>query len=199
MNKKKRIATITRKTKETDITVTLNLDGTGKAKISTGIGFLDHMLDSWARHGYFDLTVKAKGDLHVDRHHTNEDVAIVMGQAFLKALGSKIGITRFGNVCLPMDEALVSVSLDISGRGSFFLKSPLKLNAKGDPYKLEDAEHFLLSFSQESGINTHAQVIAGRHTHHVIEALFKAWTRALDQSVTFDPRCKRVPSTKGLL
>lgn len=194
-----RSARLERRTKETFIRVSFNIDGGGRAKIKTGIGFLDHMLTLLAKHGLFDLEVAAKGDLHVDRHHTNEDVAICLGQAFSKALGQKEGIRRYGFFYVPMGEALARVSLDISGRPSLFLKNDAKMNQRGENYKIEDAEHFLESFALQSGINMHVDVLAGKHHHHVIEAIFKAFARALDQATQIDPREKGIPSTKGML
>lgn len=196
---RKRQASLERKTKETQIAVFFNIDGSGKIKVNTGIGFLDHMLTLLAKHGMFDIEVKAKGDLHVDRHHTNEDVAICLGLAFAKALGQKEGIRRYGFFYLPMGEALARVCLDISGRPSLFLKADLKLNQRGENYKLEDAEHFLESFSQQAGINMHVDVLAGKQHHHVIEAIFKGFARALDQACQIDVREKGIPSTKGTL
>ncbi len=195
----KRIATLERKTKETQIMVSFNIDGSGEAKVKTGIGFLDHMLTLLAKHGMFDIAVRAKGDLHVDRHHTNEDVAICLGQAFAQALGNKEGIRRYGFFYLPMGEALARICLDISGRPSLFISADLKLNQRGENYKLEDTEHFLESFAQQAGINMHVEVLAGKHHHHVIEAIFKGFARALDQATQIDLREKGIPSTKGTL
>ncbi|HNV86687.1 MAG TPA: imidazoleglycerol-phosphate dehydratase HisB [Candidatus Omnitrophota bacterium] len=196
---KKRKACLQRKTKETRISVTLGLDGTGRYRVSTGIGFLDHMLELFAKHGKFDLEIAAKGDLHVDRHHTNEDTGLALGKAFAAALKEKTGITRYGFFCAPMGEALVRVALDLSGRPSFYFRSGLKLNQRSEPYKIEDAEHFLESLAQAAGINLHIDILAGRQLHHVLEAAFKALARALDQATRIDPREKGVPSTKGVL
>lgn len=206
-----RKAEIRRKTKETDITAAVNLDGRGRARVKTGLPFLDHMIESFAKHGLFDITLKAKGDLHIDSHHTNEDVGIVLGEAFKKALGAKKGIRRFADFRAPLDEALaqVRVSLDISGRGSFhlhtraatnWLKNPLlrvKPNKKG--YTVADAKHFLESFASHAGITLHVDFISGEQPHHVIEATFKALAKALDWATGTDPRMKSVPSTKGRL
>jgi imidazoleglycerol-phosphate dehydratase len=208
---KRRVAKIHRKTKETDIQVRLDLDGKGKAKVSTGIPFLDHMLEALAKHGLFDIELKAKGDLHIDSHHTNEDVGIALGTAFKKALGDKKGIRRFADFRAPLDEALaqVRVSMDISGRGSFHLHTHpktkwvdhpalrAKINDKG--YTLADAKHFLESFTSHMGVTLHADYISGEQPHHVIEATFKALAKALDWATTVDPRVKSVPSTKGKL
>jgi imidazoleglycerol-phosphate dehydratase len=189
---------VERKTKETRIRVSLDVDGQGRSRIDTGIGFLDHMLSLFARHGLFDLDVQAKGDLEIDIHHTNEDVAICLGQAFGKALGDKKGIQRFGFYYVPMGEALVRVVLDISGRPSLFLKS-LDNTDKKERYKLADAEHFLESFAQQCGINMNIAYLEGKHHHHILEALFKALGRALRQATQIDPREKGIPSTKGTL
>ncbi|OGW68784.1 MAG: imidazoleglycerol-phosphate dehydratase [Omnitrophica bacterium GWA2_50_21] len=197
--KSARSAVVERNTKETRISVRLNIDGCGDAKVRTGIGFLDHMLVLLAKHGMFDVDVKAKGDLHIDRHHTNEDVAITLGQAFSKALGNKAGIKRYGFFYAPMGEALSRVCLDISGRPSFYFRCDLKLNQRGENYKLEDAEHFLESFAQQAGINMHVDVLAGKQHHHAIEAVFKSFARALDQASQIDAREKGIPSTKGAL
>lgn len=195
----KRTACIERKTKETQIKVFVNVDGSGTSKISTGIGFLDHMLSLLAKHGLFDLEVKAKGDLHIDRHHTNEDVGIALGQAFNKALGGKQGIRRYGFFYLPMDEALTRVAMDLSGRPSLHFRADLKMNQRIEAYKIEDAEHFLESFIRHAGINMHVDVLAGRQHHHIIESIFKAFAKALDMATALDPREKGIPSTKGIL
>jgi imidazoleglycerol-phosphate dehydratase len=190
---------VERKTKETRIRVYFGVDGTGRSKVKTGIGFLDHMLDLVAKHGMFDLEVSAQGDLDIDRHHTNEDVGITIGQALAKALGAKSGIRRYGFFYVPMGEALARVSLDISGRPSLHFQSDPKLNQRGEVYKLADAEHFLESLAQHAGINMHVEVLRGRQHHHVIEAVFKAFARALDQATQIDPREHGIPSTKGIL
>lgn len=196
---KKRNAFYKRKTRETDIKIRLSLDGSGTARNHTGIGFLDHMLDLLAKHAKFDLEVKASGDLKVDKHHTNEDVGLSLGRALSAALGSKTKIRRYGFFYVPMGEALARVCLDLSGRPSFFLNSCVKLSAKGESYRIEDAEHFLESFAQTAGINIHVDILAGKDTHHVIEAVFKALARALDQATQIDPRERGIPSTKGTL
>ena len=206
---KKRTAVIHRKTKETDIRVKLSLDGKGKPKVSTGIPFLDHMIEALAKHGLFDIELKAKGDLHIDSHHTNEDAGIALGQAFKKALGDKKGIRRFADFRAPLDEALaqVRVSMDIPGRGSFHLHTHpktkwvdhpalrAKINGKG--YTLADAKHFLESFVSHMGVTLHADYISGEQPHHVIEATFKALAKALDWATAIDTRITGVPSTKG--
>jgi imidazoleglycerol-phosphate dehydratase len=197
---KNRKSEIKRVTKETDIRILLNIDGEGKSNIDTGIGFLDHMLALFSKHGLFNLTIKAKGDLKVDLHHTNEDIGISLGEAFKKALGNKSGIRRYGHSFVPMDEALAHarVVLDISGRASLFFNSRIKRIPHAE-YTLQDAKEFLKAFVANSGINMHADVLRGEDTHHVIEALFKATARALKDAVSIDKRVKGVPSTKGKL
>jgi len=197
---KKRKSEVKRVTRETNIKIALNVDGQGKSKISTGIGFLDHMLELFSKHGLFDLKVQAKGDLDVDLHHTNEDVGIALGEAFKKALGKKAGIRRYGYSFVPMDEALANarVVLDISGRPSLFFSSKIKA-APPAKYSLQDAKEFFKAFSSNSGINMHVDALRGEDTHHVIEALFKATARALREAVSIDKRVKGVPSTKGKL
>ncbi len=199
---KNRTAEIKRKTSETDITVRLNIDGTGKSNISTGVGFLDHMIAGFARHGLFDIDIKAKGDLHIDIHHTNEDAAICLGKAFDKALGDKKGIRRFGCFLLPMDEALVHTALDISGRPSYFFSvSPsVKITERDKSYLLNDAKEFIKSLSHHAGMNLNIEVKSGTDPHHVIEATFKSLAKAMDWACQVDPRVKgAVPSTKGKL
>lgn len=199
LKKQDRSATIKRATSETNISISLTIDGTGKRSISTGIPFLDHMLDLFSKHGMFDLTVKATGDIEVDIHHTNEDVALSLGAAFVKALGKKTGITRYGFYFVPMDDALVRVVLDISNRPSLHISGfPKTVKAKSD-YSFIDCEHFLQSFAQATGLNLHISVISGRDRHHIIEAIFKALGRALDQATTCDHRSNAIPSTKGIL
>jgi imidazoleglycerol-phosphate dehydratase len=193
-----RSAEVTRKTKETDIVVRLTLDGTGKADISTGVGFFDHMLDHVARHGLLDLEVHAKGDLHVDFHHTVEDVGICLGQAFTQALGEKTGIQRYGFASIPMDEALGTVSLDISGRPYLVYNNPLSHRSAGD-FLLDLIQVFLQGFVDHARITLHAVVDRAENPHHAAEALFKALGKALRESVTADPRVKGAPSTKGML
>ena len=193
-----RQATIHRVTKETDISLTLNLDGSGKASIETGIGFFDHMLGSFARHGFFDLDLKVQGDLQVDTHHTVEDVGIVLGQAILQAAGDKAGICRFGSQILPMDESLILCSLDLCGRP--YLGYDLKLDRErvGD-FETEMAREFFYAVSYGAMMNLHLRQLAGENCHHILEAAFKAFGRALDAACGFDSRIHGVLSTKGTL
>ncbi len=197
MKRRKRLAKIARKTKETDIRIVLNLDGSGKYSINTGIGFLNHMLELFSFHGKFDLNIKARGDLDVDIHHTNEDIGLALGEAFKKALGDKSKIERFGFYA-PMDEALVRVVLDISNRPSLNVKSDVELKGV-DSYEYFDFKHFLEGFAQRSGINLHIDVFKGENTHHIFEAVFKGLARALKEAVKVDPDSYGVPSTKGKL
>ena len=197
-----RKAVIKRKTKETDITVKLNIDGKGDAAINTGIGILDHMLELFAFHGLFDLNIAAKGDLKVDIHHTNEDVGIVLGDAFKKALADKRGIRRFGSACVPMEEVVAGVTVDISGRGFFEgIVKPKGKVAKGeDGYSLEYANHFFESFAKRLGVNLNIELKGSNHDLHTnLEPIFKAFGVALDQSTQIDPRRKGIPSTKGVI
>ncbi|MCI5586782.1 MAG: imidazoleglycerol-phosphate dehydratase HisB [Lachnospiraceae bacterium] len=197
-DKIERKATVSRKTGETDITISINLDGSGKADIDTGIGFFDHMLNSFARHGLFDLTVKVKGDLEVDCHHTIEDTGIVLGQAIKEALGDKKGIIRFGDCMLPMDETLVLCALDLSGRP--YLMYDLKLTtASVGGFDTEMVHEFFYAVSYSAAMNLHIKMIDGVNNHHIIEAAFKSFAKALDKAVQFDPRIKDVLSTKGSL
>ena len=194
-----RTATITRTTKETDITVELDLDGTGTVEVDTGIGFFDHMLDAFGRHGLFDLHVKAKGDLHVDGHHTVEDVGIVLGQAFATAIGDKRGIVRYGDIALPMDEALVLAAVDFSGRGGLFWKMDVPYQMVG-AFDSTLAKEFFIAFATNAGLTLHVQQLAGENVHHIVEALFKAVARALRTAVAIDSRASdALPSTKGAL
>jgi len=194
-----RIAEISRQTNETQITIKLDLDGSGKHEISTGVGFLDHMLTHLAVHGLFDLTVQAKGDLHIDVHHTVEDVALALGQAFDKALGDRKGIIRMGDSFAPMDETLAHVALDLSGRPYAVIQADWHSPYVGNiPTTL--FPHFFESFAVTARCNLHARVLYGRDDHHQAEALFKAWARALDLVTQIDPRRAGViPSTKGTL
>ncbi len=195
----KRQATVTRKTKETDITATVNLDGTGVSDISTGVGFLDHMLDQLARHGLMDITLKCKGDLHIDQHHTTEDCGIVLGQAVAKALGDKQGITRYADVLLPMDEALTRVALDVSGRPFLVWKVEFSKPKIGD-MDTELFREWFQAFAQNSGITCHVASLYGDNNHHIAETCYKGLARALRKAVEIDPRQGgRVPSTKGSL
>ncbi len=194
-----RTAEIHRQTRETTIDVTLDVDGTGRADISTGIGFLDHMLDSLARHSRFDLSIKATGDLHIDAHHTAEDIAIVLGQALDKALGEKRGLRRFADATVPLDEALVQVVLDLSGRGFAAVDLPFRGEMVG-ALPTEMIPHFLRSFAIEGRLTLHVRLLAGENDHHRAEATFKALARALELATRIDPRiASQVPSTKGAL
>lgn len=194
-----RIAEVSRKTGETDIRLTLNLDGSGCASVDTGIGFFDHMLISFAKHGFFDLKVTVKGDLFVDSHHTIEDTGIVLGQAIAKAVGDKQGINRFGSFMLPMDETLVLCALDLSGRP--YLVHELNLTTPQVGYMdTEMVKEFFYAVSYSSGMNLHIRQIHGSNNHHIIEAAFKAFAKALDQATAYDRRLEgRVLSTKGSL
>ncbi len=194
-----RVAEISRKTNETDIKMTLNLDGTGRAKVDTGIGFFDHMLISFVKHGFFDLDLTVKGDLFVDCHHTIEDTGIVLGQAISKALGDKSGINRFGNFMLPMDETLVICALDLSGRP--YLSYDLNLTALQVGYMdTEMVKEFFYAVSYSGAMNLHIKQISGQNNHHIIEAAFKAFARALDMACTYDQRLDgKILSTKGSL
>ena len=193
-----RSATIHRATAETDITLTIDLDGTGATSVSTGVGFLDHMLCAFARHGLFDLTVSATGDTQVDDHHTVEDVGIVLGQAVRQALGDKRGIGRFSDVCIAMDEALVQAAIDISGRGAAYVDLPLPTQKVGT-FDCELAEEFFIGFARDASLTLHVRELAGGNSHHIIEAAFKALGRALRFAVELDGRVTGVPSTKGSL
>ena len=195
-----RKAEIKRKTKETEINMRLVIDGRGRSLISTGMPFLDHMLTLLAKHGLFDLQVKAKGDLHVDIHHTNEDVGIVLGQAFTKALGDKKGLRRYGFFSVPMDEVLARVALDFSGRPSFSLHKGKGVTfSRLENYSFHDATEFLRAFCQHAGVTMHVEVASGHDAHHIIEGVFKCTAKALDMATTIDPRVLGIPSTKGSL
>lgn len=194
-----RKAAIVRKTKETDIRIELDLDGTGKYAVKTSIPFLDHMLTLLCKHGLFDLKIKAKGDLEIDDHHTVEDTGIVLGRAFKQALGDMKGINRYGQASVPMDEALASVSLDISGRAYLVYRVALPKKSKLKDFDPDLIEDFFQAFASTAGITLHAAAPYGRNTHHIIEGMFKALGRALRQAVSKDPRVKGVPSTKGKL
>lgn len=193
-----RVATVPRRTGETDIEVTLNLDGRGRYEVQTGIGFLDHMLAAVSVHGLFDLTVAAKGDLHIDAHHTIEDVAIVLGQTLDRALGERRGINRVGHAYVPMDEALAFVALDLSGRPYTVFRAGWHTERIGE-FPTDLVEHFFESFAVHGRLTLHARCENGRNDHHQAEALFKALARALRQAVDPDPRRADVPSTKGTL
>jgi len=193
-----RIASVTRNTKETQITVTINIDGSGTSDISTGIGFFDHMLEGFARHGLFDLTVKVTGDLNVDGHHTVEDTGIVLGQAILKAVGDKKGIKRYGSMILPMDETLVMSAVDLCGRPYFVMDADFEAPMVGD-FDTQLVSEFFYAVSYAAMMNIHLRVITGKNEHHKIEAMFKAFSKSLDEATCFDPRIKDVLSTKGAL
>ena len=201
MSKKIRSAVIKRKTKETDISGKFTVDGKGDVKIDTGIGFLDHMITLFVFHGLFDITLKAKGDLKIDSHHTNEDVAICLGKAFKESLGDFSGIKRFGSREVPMDTASAKVMVDIGGRYAFVWKVPpyaSSLDIK-ENYSLADGKDFLDTFAKNAGINLHVEIYSGEDTHHVLEAIFKALGIALDEATEIDVRRKGVPSTKGTI
>ena len=193
-----RAATVARKTKETDIRLTLRLDGAGRYEVSTGVPFLDHMLELFTRHGFFDLTVQATGDLHVDHHHTVEDVGLVLGQALREALGEKTGIRRFGEATVPLDEALVQTIVDLSGR-PFLVYDVTLPQQKIGQFDVELIHDFLLALVNQAGMNLHVRMLSGRNPHHVIEAAFKGLARALDVATQREARLVGVLSTKGTL
>ncbi|MGH2474703.1 MAG: imidazoleglycerol-phosphate dehydratase HisB [Candidatus Limnocylindrales bacterium] len=192
-----RRATVARRTRETDITVTVDLDGTGEARISTGVGFYDHLLTSFAHHGLFDVAIKATGDLHIDAHHTVEDVALVLGAAIAEALGDRAGIRRFGDAAVPMDESIATAALDVGGRPYAVIDLPFRGEAVGE-LPLQLVEHALESFARTSGTTLHLRG-TGRNDHHLAEAAFKALARALRIACEPDPRRIGIPSTKGSL
>jgi len=190
---------ITRKTAETDISLSLNLDGTGASSIDTSVGFLDHMLTLFARHGRFDLALKCAGDTHVDNHHSVEDIGICLGSAFDESLGERRGIRRYGDITLPMDEALVLCAVDVSGRGLLNFDVPLPDLVVGT-FETELFEEFLLAFTRKAGVTVHLKLLDGKNTHHIIEACFKALARALGTAVSIDEYHRgEIPSTKGTL
>jgi imidazoleglycerol-phosphate dehydratase len=193
-----RSADVQRKTRETSIAVALRLDGSGRGEISTGVPFLDHMLDSFARHGFFDLRVEATGDLHIDDHHTVEDVGIVIGRAFRQALGDRSGIRRFGNATVPLDEALCTAVVDISGRSYLAYNIEIKEERVGN-FQTILVHDFMKAVTDETGMNLHLNLHAGRNPHHIVEATFKALARAMDQATAIEPRLSGVLSTKGTL
>ncbi len=193
-----RTATIERKTKETDIRIELSLDGKGQGAIETGVPFFDHMLTQIARHGFFDLTVAAKGDIEIDAHHTVEDVGICLGEAFKKALGDKAGIRRYGRGTMPMHESLASVILDFSGRPFLVYNVPLPKAQVGN-FEVELVEEFFTAFCNHGGVNVHVNLAYGDNLHHIVEAVFKAFARALDEACSLDPRIEGVLSSKGKL
>lgn len=193
-----RRAVVTRVTGETDITVELDLDGTGTCSIDTGVPFFDHTLNAFGRHGLFDLTVRATGDIEVDAHHTVEDTGIVLGQAFTQALGDKAGITRFSDVCIPMDETLVHAAVDISGRGQAYCDLPIPTERVGS-FDTELAVEFFYAFARDARVTLHVRELSGANSHHIIEAAFKAAGRAMRYACELDRRVNGVPSTKGSL
>ncbi len=193
-----RSAEVVRTTRETDIRVRIDLDGEGKSTLSTGIGFMDHMLELFARHGFFDLEVEMKGDLEVDYHHSMEDLGIVMGEALAKALGEKKGIRRYGSMLLPMDETLVLIALDLSGRSGLYydVTSPAPMVKDIDVRLFHE---FFQALCSRCGMNLHVKMLASAEVHHLFEAIFKGFAKALDQAVSLDPRINGVLSTKGTL
>lgn len=193
-----RTANIERTTNETAITLTLNLDGSGQHQIESGVPFFDHMLTQIARHGFFDLNIEARGDLEIDAHHTVEDLGICLGEAFKQALGDKAGIRRFGRATMPMHESLAAVVLDFSGRPFLVYNVPLPKTQVGN-FDLELVEEFLTAFCNHGGINLHVNLAYGDNLHHIVEAVFKALARALDEATSFDPRIEGVLSSKGSL
>ncbi len=196
--KKERRAECKRKTKETDIALSLNIDGIGNASVSTGIGFFDHMLEGFARHGFFDLKANVEGDLAVDCHHTIEDTGIVLGTAIKEALGNKKGIKRFGSCILPMDETLVLCAIDLSGRPYFAFDAEFTTDRVGY-FDTEMVKEFFYAISYTAGMNLHIKVLSGSNNHHIIEAMFKAFAKALDEATVLDPRITDVLTTKGSL
>ena len=193
-----RCATVTRKTRETDIEITINLDGKGESNISTGVGFFDHMLTGFAKHGFFDLDVKVKGDLDVDCHHTVEDTGIVLGEAIKKALGDKKSIKRYGSFLLPMDETLVMCAIDLSGRPYLVYDAKFNVDKVGD-FDTEMAKEFFYAISYSAGMNLHIKEMYGENAHHIIEAMFKGFAKALDEATLIDERVEGILSTKGAL
>jgi imidazoleglycerol-phosphate dehydratase len=193
-----RTATVTRKTKETEVSIQINLDGKGESTIDTGVGFFDHMLNSFSRHSFIDLIVKSKGDLHVDDHHTVEDVGLCIGEAIQKALGEKKGINRFGWALCPMDEALTRVAIDISGRPYFMWELPINLHRIGD-FHTETVPEFFKALATKSGIALHMELLHGKNLHHIIESFFKSFAKALNHAVALQGQDFTIPSTKGTL
>jgi imidazoleglycerol-phosphate dehydratase len=187
-----------RKTKETDISITLNLDGSGQAEVDTGMPFFNHMLDIFTRHGLFDTKIKARGDLEIDYHHTVEDVGLALGQAFKEALGDKKGIRRFGEASCPLDETLAKVVVDLSGRPYLSYNVKIRPGRVGD-FDTDLPHEFFQAFANQLGINLHIDVVRGENPHHIIEATFKAFARAMDLATQLDPRIQGVLSTKGSL
>lgn len=196
--KPERTAHVERMTKETKIVLTLNLDGSGKAEVDTGIGFFDHMLNSFARHGFFDLTCKVEGDLYVDSHHTIEDTGIVLGQAIREAAGEKKGIRRYGHFLLPMDETFVLSAVDLSGRPYLVCDLPFTVENVGG-FATEMVREFFYAVSYSAAMNLHLKLVHGSNNHHIMEAAFKAFAKALDEATAYDGRIQDVLSTKGAL
>jgi imidazoleglycerol-phosphate dehydratase len=194
----RRSATVERKTRETSVSIELALDGSGRGEARTGVPFLDHMLESFARHGFFDLTIKAAGDLHIDDHHTVEDVGIVLGRAFREALGDRSGIRRFGEASVPLDEAVCTAIVDISGRSYLGYNVQISQERVGN-FQTELVHDFMKALTDEVGMNLHLNLVSGRNPHHIIEATFKALARAMDHATQQEPRLKGVLSTKGTL
>lgn len=193
-----RCAEISRRTGETDINISLDLDGQGTSNLDTGMGFFEHMLNLFTTHGQFNLKVECSGDLFVDGHHSVEDIGIALGQAFTKAMGDKVGIKRYGTAFVPMDEALIMVSLDLSGRAFLNYEVLVKAQMIGD-YDTELTEEFLRAFAFNAGITLHVKMMAGSNSHHIVEGVFKALARALREALTIDERIQGVMSTKGML
>ncbi len=193
-----RIATVNRETKETKIKLTLNIDGTGVYKNNTGIGFFDHMLNGFAKHGFFDMELTCEGDLEVDSHHTVEDVGIVLGTAIKEAIGDKAGITRYGSFLLPMDETLMMCAIDLGGRPYFQYDVTTTVDRLGE-MDVELAKEFFYAISYSAGMNLHIKMLSGDNNHHILEAMFKAFGKALDQATMLDPRISGVLSTKGTI
>ncbi len=190
---------LSRRTAETDITLRLCLEGQGQAEIRTGVGFLDHMLTLFTHHGGFDLTLTCDGDTSVDDHHSTEDIGIALGAAFKEALGDKRGICRYGDICLPMDEALIQAAVDLSGRGGYYGRLPIPTEKVGT-FDTELVKEFMTAFAREAGCTLHLIELSGENSHHIIEGAFKALARALRKAVSFDPEFRdEIPSTKGLL
>lgn len=194
----KRTATVERKTQETSISISINLDGSGVANVSTGIGFFDHMLQGFAKHGFYDIDVTVSGDLNVDGHHTVEDTGIVLGQAIAKALGDKKGIKRYGSMILPMDETLVLSAVDLCGRPYFSFDAEFTAPMVGE-FDTQLVREFFYAVSYSAAMNLHIKVLSGLNDHHKIEAMFKAFAKALDEAISYDPRITDVLSTKGAL
>ena len=194
-----RAASVSRRTNETDVSVSLTIDGTGRCSVATGIGFLDHMLELLGRHALFDLDIKVTGDLHIDGHHTTEDTGIALGQAFAKALGDKKGISRYASLHLPMDEALTRVAIDLSGRPFLVFRTTFPTDRIGE-FDTELVREFFIAFAMNAGVTLHVETLYGDNSHHIAESCFKGLARALRQAVAVDPReGERIPSTKGAL